>query len=501
MVGEQEYGRAPLPAHLSPRGPAGPRPGKARRVLGWTAVSLALIVLVGAGLTYAYYRKLDGNVRRIDALPRNITHPPKVAGAGENILLVGSDSRVGASADQLAQAHTTGDGGGLNTDTIIVVHIAPDGGPVTMISFPRDSFVPIPGHGTFKINSAYADGEADHPGGGPALLAQTIESLSGIHLDHYIEVNFFQFIDISNAIGGVPVCLTAPAHDSYSGIDLPAGTSTVSGAQALAFVRQRHGLPAGDLDRIKRQQRFTTALVHKAENIRNPLTLNALLEKVTSSLTVDKGASGLDLVRLGERLKNVKPANIHFVTVPVANANASMRLPSGQYVSYVKLDEPATTSFFANIRAGRDPYAVAPSAPAVPNTLTTTAPALPAADVSVLVFNGRRTTGAAALGRRLLVARGFTVTGIADAPLTSQTTIRYGPGHADSAAAMASAVPGAALVQDDALGATIQLVLGTDGLRVSESDSPTPAPTSADAPSSGTTQTAETTADSINCGV
>jgi LCP family protein required for cell wall assembly len=513
LAGE-EYGRLPLPTHLSPRrstggsgsGESGTRRRKrVPRWIAWTAGSLVIVLLVVAGVGFAYYEKLNGNVRRVDALPKAVTHPAKVKDGGENILLVGSDSRTGATPAELALANTTDDGGGVNTDTIIVLHLAPDDGPVTMISFPRDSFVPIPGHGTFKINSAYADGEAAHKGGGPALLAQTIENLTGLHLDHYIEVNFFQFINISDAIGGVRVCLTAPAKDSYSGIDLPAGTSTIEGKQALAFVRQRHGLPEGDIDRIKRQQRFATALVQKAETIHNPLTINALLEQATKSLTVDKGESGLDLLKLGNRLRAVKPANIKFVTVPVKNSNASERNSLGQNVSYVQLDLPALATFFANIKAERDPYAV-PVATSTPSTSTGTSAIAPS-EVSVEVLNGRRTTGAAGLARQELTSYGYTVTSIADAPVTATTTIRYGSGEAGAASSVAKAVPGATLVEDDSLGSTVELILGQDGQRVTDpANAPSPTTTitatpTTSATSTTTTSTAEATAADDNCGV
>lgn len=511
MAGE-EYGRLPLPSHLSPRRPTGVsgepsarRPRRVPRWIAWTAGSLVVVLLAVAGLGFAYYEKLNGNVHRVDALPKAAAHPAKAKDGGENILLVGSDSRVGATPAELAEANTTDDGGGVNTDTIIVIHLAPNDGPVTMISFPRDSFVPIPGHGTFKINSAYADGEAAHKGGGPALLSQTIENLTGLHLDHYIEVNFFQFINISNAIGGVQVCLTAPAKDSYSGIDLPAGDSTIEGKQALAFVRQRHGLPEGDIDRIKRQQRFATALVKKAESIHNPLTINALLEQATKSLTVDKGESGLDLIKLGNRLRAVKPANIRFVTVPVKNSNAYERNSLGQNVSYVQLDNPAMATFFANIKAERDPYA-APVATSTP-TPSTGASAISPSEVFVEVLNGRRASGAAGLARQELTSYGYTVTAIADAPSTASTTIRYGSGEAGAAAALAKAVPGAELVADDSLGTTVELILGQDGQRVSDpanapspTNSATVTPTT-NATSTATTSTAETTAANDTCGV
>ena len=511
MAGDDGFGRLPLPPELSPRKATRARSGggatvggstptaRRRRVprwLTWTAGSLSMLVLVTSALAFGYYEKLNGNVHRVNVFGYTAHRPDKVDDGGQNILLVGSDSRVGATAAQLREASTTDDGGGINTDTIIIVHIAPDGGPVTMISFPRDSWVDIPGHGSFKINSAYADGEADHKDGGPALLTQTIENLSGLHIDHYVEVNFFQFIDISNAIGGVRVCLTKPAKDHYSGIDLPAGYSTISGSQALAFVRQRHGLPGGDLDRIKRQQRFATAMINKIKTIRNPLTWNALLEKATSSLTVDSGLSGPGLIKLADRLRGVNPADIRYVTVPVENPNASKRLSNGQNVSYVELDKPAMATFFGNIKAERDPYAA-------PAAGTSTAPQVDtaaAAGVHVTVLNGRRVSGAAAAAASALRGYGFQVDTLGNAVQIDTTTIRYAPGQHDAANTLQTAIPGAVLVQDDSLSASLQLVLGTDGLQVTASGTGADNTPSQPAGTASTPPPVQTAADD-SCGV
>ncbi|HEX7353795.1 MAG TPA: LCP family protein [Mycobacteriales bacterium] len=483
--GGSEPGRLPLPPELSPRGrrssatvvPRRPRRRRIVRYASWVSVTASVLVLVLSGAAFAYYQHLNGNIHRIDVFDRIGGHRPAEAQDGaENILVVGDDSRVGETKQELALEHTTQDGGGTNTDTIIVVHLAPNDGPATLISFPRDSYVPIPGHGTFKINSAYADGEADHKGGGPALLTQTIENLSGLHIDHFISVGLGQFINIANAIGGVKVCISTPggAHEKDSGIDLPQGVSTISGSQALAFVRQRHGLPEGDIDRIKRQQRFITAVVQKAKGERNPATINTVLEKVTSSLTVDSGLSGIALAKLANRLKDLSPADVRFVTVPTSNIDAT----SATGVSYVQLDTAKLPTFFANIKAERDPFAPAPS----PLSGVT---ALSPSETHVIVENGSGANGLASETRTRLEGYGFVVDSIGTVSDQS-TSIRYNPADAAAAKALSLAVPSATLTADRSVRAgAVVLTMGSSDVTVQNpsspsSSSPSPSATSSD---------------------
>lgn len=499
--GPDQPGRQPLPPELSPRRgrrPAPPPgapaaavvPGPRRRRGRWArfgsalAVVLSLLVLATSAAAYGYYRQLNGNITRADVFGAIRGHrPAKANGGAQNILVVGSDSRNGATPQQLQEANTTNDGGGINTDTIILLHIPAGQGQVTMISFPRDSWVAIPGHHMGKINSAYQSGESDQKGGGPALLVRTVEDLSGVRIDHFVEVNFFQFIDISNAVGGVQVCLTQPANDSHTNLHLPAGVSTIQGPTALSFVRQRYGLPNGDFSRIQRQQRFASALVHKAKSIRNPATLNALLQQATKSLTVDSGESAQDLVKLAERLRNVDPANIHFATIPTVDHGANHTPPGySQAINYVTVDPAAVHDFLGNIIAGRDPNAAAPQ-PA------DSASPVPADQVHVDVRNGSGVAGRASSARRELTPYGFVVDSVGNAQQTSHTTIRYARDQAGAAKELSKAVRGARLVEDDGLGTAVQLIVGSDGATITDPSAPatpaTGAPASPSAPPAG----------------
>jgi LCP family protein required for cell wall assembly len=526
-------GRLPLPPELSPRGrQKGRKPRKRTRaaswirVASWLAVGTSVLVLGLSGAAFAYYMHLKGNIHSIPLLITG-KRPAVAEDGAENILIVGDDDRTGLSAAELHLLGTTEDGGSDNTDTIIILHLAPNNGPATLVSIPRDSFVPIPGHGTFKINSAYADGEAAEKGGGPALLIKTIENLSGLHIDHFISVSEGQFVNISDAIGGVQVCVENPslegvddegvevpaeyvhgAYDTkYDGLELKPGVQTISGATALKFVRQRHDLPEGDIDRIHRQQRFITAVEQKAETSRNPATINQVLETATKSLTVDNGLkSGLALFDLADRLHALKPDQIRFTTVPVSNINASTTI-NGQNVDYVELDMTKLKTFFANLAAERDPNA--PATPTPSPTLNVT-PATPA-DTTLTVGNGSGISHAAARTQASLESYGFHVTFIATVSITSATTIRYNPADIAQAAELARSVSGAALTADGAQPAgTLELTIGTgfSGVHaptaVTSSPPPTPSPSATSTANDGTTSAANLdqgqSIDGIPCG-
>ena len=217
------------------------------------------------------------------------------SGRGTNWLLVGSDSRQGLSAEQQQQLATGGDIGSSRTDTILLVHMPQlwSDGPTTMVSIPRDSYVPIPGHGKDKINAAFAMG-------GAPLLAQTVEQATGLRLDHYAEVGFGGFAALVDALGGVTVCPTTPLSDPLAGINLAAGCQKLDGRNALGYVRSRD-TPRADLDRMVNQRQFVSALLHAAVSPAvwlNPWRWYSVPRAVADALTVDQGDHVWDLVRL-----------------------------------------------------------------------------------------------------------------------------------------------------------------------------------------------------------
>jgi len=348
---------------------------------------------------------------------------------------------------------------------MILVHIPADGRKATAVSFPRDSWVTVPGCGQHKLNSAYINGATDcgttkaDPDRGRQKLVQTISELSGVKIDHYVEVDLLGFYRITKAIGGVQVCLNQAQKDPFSGIDLPKGVSTIEGKQALAFVRQRHGLPRGDLDRIVRQQYFMSATFRKVTSLgtlTNPIKLKRLLDAIGTSMRMD---SGLDPIRLAGQLRGLAAGNVTFTTIPTEGNGVR----GGQDV--VLVDESAIPQFFQSvINPPKPASAVKPAA---------------RGDVTVNVYNGSGRSGLAAQAAAGLTKAGFKVagTGNADRQDYARTEIRYGSGGEAAARAVLAVVPSAKLVQRGDVGSGVQLVLGSDFTSVGASASKAPAAT------------------------
>ncbi|SEF32618.1 cell envelope-related function transcriptional attenuator common domain-containing protein [Amycolatopsis pretoriensis] len=331
---------------------------RGRRIGGRVALGVVSALVLGAtGYAWSQLSKLDhglvtadvispsGQVAGDDTIPGE---PLKVA---QNILLVGIDARTDAYGNPLPQnvldtLHAgSGDDGGDTTDTMIVVHIPAGGAAATAISIPRDSYVDIAGgYGKHKINSAYSRGKNASMSGlrsqglsGPQLevaaneagaktAIQTVEKFTGLTINHYAAINLAGFDALSQAVGGVEVCLKEPVHDTYSGANFAAGPQTLSGAQALAFVRQRHGLTNGDLDRIARQQAFLSGMAKKvlsAGTFTDVSKLNSLVSAVQGAVVLDKG---WDVLSFAQQLRGMSSGAIAFATIPVQSL--SLATPS-----------------------------------------------------------------------------------------------------------------------------------------------------------------------------
>jgi LCP family protein required for cell wall assembly len=458
-----------LPPELDPRGRA-PRPRRRwARALSWAAVVTSVAVVAASGLGYVVLRYYDGNISR---LPLHIggKRPDRVKGRALNFLLVGSDSREGMTPAELSRAATEFTPG-RRSDTVILVHLSGDREHVTLVSFPRDSYVEIPAHGKEpahfgKINTAFSSG-------GPALTIQTVEHLTGIRLDHYIEVNFAGFQRLVDAVDGVDVCLPKPAREPLSGIDLPAGHSHIQGAQALAFVRQRHGLPRGDLDRIERQQQFLGALLRRATSLSvlaNPFRLKGFLDVATKSLQVDDKLGLKDMKSLALAMKGLDPRRVAFVTAPVDK----LAKRNGQ--SVVLLDEVAGPPLFQAV--ARDEPLTKPPAP-LPKKLT-----VPPSAIRVTVLNGTGIARRAAKAADDLRGVGFRVagTGNAEGGPYDTTRVRYAPGEEAAAATLAKSLGGAKTELGPSGAATLTVIVGADyrppvPVTVSDSGAPAPRPT------------------------
>ena len=268
-----------------------------------------LLVLLAALVGY-----VDLSLTRTEGLA---DYPERVANTpGTNWLIVGSDSREGLSPEEQTEL-TTGDVEGRRTDTIMLLHLPRlgAGGQPTLVSLPRDSSVPMPGSDErVKLNTTYAIG-------GAPLLAQTVESVTGVHLDHYAEIGFGGFAGIVDDIGGVELCLPEPIADPLAGIDLPAGCQELSGPQALGYVRTRASAN-GDLDRVMRQREFLGALVSRATSpavLANPFRAVPLVTGVPDALTVGNGDHVWHLARLGWAMRGISNGGVLTTTVPIAS--------------------------------------------------------------------------------------------------------------------------------------------------------------------------------------
>jgi LCP family protein required for cell wall assembly len=295
------------------------------------AALVSLVLIVGFWYGWKNYRALDSGLQRL-SIPElgpgpttaGVTAPPDIDGTAQNILVLGNDDRSDMTDAEVKALHTGRDGGSLNTDTMMIVHVPADGSKATLISLPRDAYVDIPGFRKNKLNAAYPDGyvygggktETERKAAGVNQLVKTIKLLTGLRIDHILQVDLIGFYRISVAIGKVTVNLCEAVNDHYSGLHLPAGINHIEGRDALAFVRQRHGVPGSDIGREKRQRYFLAAAYRKIaslDTLINPAKLSRLIDAVDKSIYVDDGFS---IQSLAEQMANLSADNINGETIP-----------------------------------------------------------------------------------------------------------------------------------------------------------------------------------------
>lgn len=325
MEGAGDVERRQGPRHLRRRSHA-----KRRWLLTGLALSVTASLVAGAG-----YANLQHNIRSEDLLQPGQTHvavvaarpgssaQPIVTDGPMNILVLGTDTRAGADG---AYGSVTDSSGYGNSDVILIVHISADRRSAGVISIPRDTVAPYPGCTDSRSGRVTGPLEGQMINlalqeGGPSCTVKTIEALTGITFQHFLVADFNAVVDLTNTLGGVPVCVSAAVNDPLSGLNIPKGTSSIQGQQALAFLRTRHGFGDGsDLGRIKAQQSFLASMVRKIKGegtLTNLPKLYAIADTVTKNLTVDKGLASIPaLLGLADRLKNIEPQNVAFITVP-----------------------------------------------------------------------------------------------------------------------------------------------------------------------------------------
>jgi LCP family protein required for cell wall assembly len=504
----------PRPAPTVPRrrGPAeaplprtGPRPALSGRAGPGLRHRVRVALVVASTLVMALTGTAWGLYRDVTA---GITTTDVIAGGGDggdlNILLVGVDSRTDAHGrplpPEVQRMLSSGpDTGVLNSDTIILLHVPEGGGAATAFSIPRDAYVNIPGYRRDKINAAYpatkalaaerlvAEGvkdaaqvEAESAKEGRSTLIRTVENLTGQTIDHYAEINLLGFHNLTTAIGGVDVCLRGPVDDPLSGAHFPAGPQTISGTDALAFVRQRHGLPDGDLSRIRRQQVFLAAVADKilaGGAVTDPARLSALVEVAQQSLVIDEG---WDLLGFAQQAADLAAGNLQFVTIPTDGRDSNAR-------GDVVLVEPRAVEEFIEQRideqaaAARAAEAAAAAADAVPPP-----PAdLIASRYVVDVRNGSELGGMAASVADHLRGLGFARGIVDNTAATDTSVVRYTGPDGDAARAVAEQLGDIGTEHDGSVArGHLNVVLGADfdPAVLPTPATETPAPTTTAAP-------------------
>ncbi|HWG12513.1 MAG TPA: LCP family protein [Streptosporangiaceae bacterium] len=481
-----------------PGGPGGPgdgaKPGKSRKrkILKWASL-VTTIVLVAASLTaYVAYRDVVDGIKQ-----ENVSHllgpnRPVEYTSAQNILVIGSDSRAGTNG-QFGSAQAIQ---GARSDTMMLLHILPDHKGAVVISFPRDSLVPIIGcepDGTGTKGQTGQPGEnemlnATFAAGGAACLWKTLESTTGIFINHFVEINFDGFQSVVNDLGGVNVCLPEAIKDPASHLNLSAGEHHVDGTQALAFVRERHVGEGSDLQRIQRQQYFMAALVQQIESqnvLANVTKVFTIARDVAKTLTTDSGLSINDMRGIATSMKGLSTKGVQFTQVPVVQDPTD--------ANRVLWQQPQAGSLFSEIAHDQT---VKPKSSATPQASASasaapTAPSVSPSSVQVNVLNGAGTAGLAAQAASALTRSDFHVIGTGNAVAPSATTIiQYSSAdEAGAAKALAAAVTNAQVQPVSAASGVasdaVDLILGSNysGLK-SASAAPSPGASSSSSGSS-----------------
>ncbi|WP_232519705.1 LCP family protein [Actinosynnema pretiosum] len=467
--------RSPRPRTVPPRPAPARRPAQRTpppsrvKLAGRTALALvSTAVLLATGYGYKNLNALTDNIATTDVISAD-AGGEKPQDGSIDILMVGMDSRTDSKGNPLPQEILNelqaggSEDGGLNTDTLILLHIPNDSGKAVAVSFPRDSYVDIPGgYGKHKINSAYGYGKTaaleelgDKGESGTALelkarqagsksLISTIENLSGVKIDHYAEVNLVGFYEITKAVGGVDVCLNNAVQDDLSGANFKKGNQTIQGREALSFVRQRYGLLRGDLDRVVRQQVFMAGLANKvlsAGTLTDPGKLGDLIDALSKSITLDEG---WDVLRFATQMKGLTGGSMEFKTIPTGNPEL-MTDSDGMAVEVVPSQVKKFFKDFAKSEEEKNKAAVDP------------------ATVTVEVRNASGIPGLASRVLQELVALKF-VAGDADNADADQvaSAVLYGKGGEAGAQAVADALGDVEIKEDATIAAgTARVVVGS----------------------------------------
>ncbi|WP_405995085.1 LCP family protein [Streptomyces sp. NBC_00986] len=437
-----------------------------KRVLKISAISLSVLIMVTAGAGWWFYEHLNGNINSI-AIDDGAGGKEKADAFGRtpiNLLVMGSDARSSATDCKLGGGcSTTGvQTGNGNADVEMVVHISADRSNATVMSIPRDTMTQVPAckdpdssqstAGYYgQINSALQYGQE--------CQVKTVHQLTGITIDHFVQMDFSGVVKMSDAVGGVSVCVDADVYDTYSHLKLAKGTHTLKGDAALEFVRSRHGFGDGsDLGRTVSQHLFLSAMIRKfksAGTLTDPQAVYNLADAATKALTVDTGLGTVKkLIGLAADLDKVPTKRMTFTTMQTGAdpSNADRVVPAA-----------AAKSLFATI-ANDQSLTNSSGKKSSAATATATAAAVPAAQIAVTVENGTSISGRASTVATSLIDGGFssdTTTGNASVSATT-TTLTYGTDQKAEAQTVAKALGLASSHLKQGTGTGLTLVIGTD---------------------------------------
>lgn len=403
-----------------------------RRWYGWLAIGLGVLLVAGGAFAWWYLNAFEKAITDRVQGAENVDE-----GDPMNVLVVGSDSREGLTEEQKLRLGAA-DVGGQRADTLIVAHIDPDTDRVTMVQFPRDYYVTFPDGSQERINAALL--------GGKSAMIKTVEYVTGIDINHYVQVNIAGFRNLVDAIGGVRICMTEPVpFDSATGIEITEeevpGLVYFDGDRAISYVRSRKVFTEGDFARIQNQQRFLAAAIRKtttAGTLLRPDRLLALKNAVGKNITVSDTLNLNEIRDLAKKLSNVNPDTYEVYTAP---HNGTMRTSGG--ASVVEPDLPALEYLFGKIKANESP-----SDDGVPD--------IPPSDITIGVYNGSGVDGAASSAAEELISLTATDAGdelvlqeVADADRDDygKSQIVFEPANREKAEFIAAALPKAKLVE------------------------------------------------------
>jgi LCP family protein required for cell wall assembly len=440
---------------------------RGRRILRIVGLCLALLVLGTAGAGWWFYQHLNGNINSVALNGKGGSEKADAFGRTPiNILVMGSDGRTSKADCKLGGgcSRTGVQSGNGNADVQMVVHISADRSNATVMSIPRDTMVDVPAckdsesgqstPGYFgQVNSALRYG--------PACQVATIHQLTGIPIDHFVKLDFSGVVKMSDAVGGVSVCVDSNVYDTYSHLKLSRGDHTLKGEAALEFVRSRHGFGDGsDLGRTVSQHIFLSAMIRKfksAGTLTDPTAVYDLADAATKALTVDDGLGSVKkLIGLAADVNKVPTERMTFTTMQTAaDPDDANRVVVGAgakaLFSSIADDQPLTT--------GSGKKSATASA-------TASAKAVPASEIAVTVENGTAITGRASEVANALTGQGFSpATTTANAPSpAATTTLTYGTGQKAEAqtAAKALGLPTSHLDEGTGTGTGLTLVIGGD---------------------------------------